>query len=489
MNKKILTAVVAVGLAASTCGMLFFNQHKKEQELQKTVVYIEGAPVSALEYQYYYLQQKQDFELTYADNIEALKIDTSVDYHLQSINTNYEEKSWGQVIDKMTCSAINEISSLYTRAMQDGYDKDRAEGYYNSRIQGFKDMARKNGITLDEYLSGTYLSNCSLKSIEDIVRRESIAKAYRDELAGRIGVTDEEIEAYYQEHRDEYDSVTYREFGIDIGDFFVQDGGDDADVTLLNEEKAKKEALAAAEEFASGITDEESYKEACYEYIQNNEDLAINLEAYKKRDTSLISNVTKEQLREEAAEWLFDPARTPGEIGIVFVDAVDKYNVIYFMGRQRTSNKKVDVRVIYIPYETSYVYGYAVTEETKEQAREKVSDIIKEFEIDKTEEHFASLAKQYSKDIISKDSGGLFSNINEYTMPLNTSQWAFEKGRINGDYTSIEDDSGIRIVYYISSNDDSYWESAIESKLLTDKILAFLDAPETENLEVEWVKK
>ena len=81
-----------------------------------------------------------------------------------------------------------------------------------------------------------------------------------------------------------------------------------------------------------------------------------------------------------------------------------------------------------------------------------------------TEDGIAALAKEYTTDSSSKDSGGLYENVTkgQFVEPFNT--WLFDEARKEGDYDLIETEYGWHIVYFISKGEPQ-WKNTISSEL------------------------
>lgn len=485
-KKTLLTPILAGAIIlAGAVGITVFNYQNTDKDLNKIVLYVEGIPVSYLEYRYYYLQQTESFNQEYADNIEALEIDTNTDYHLQPISSSKdEEKTWGDIIDTMTFSCINEIYHLYNEAQTNGYDPEVAKSFLSAQEEHFKEHARDAGISLDQYMSAVYDSKAYYAALDDILEKESIAKAYRQKLTESVTIEDDEILKYYEEHPNEYDVVTYRAYSLDIGDFLKSK----SDEEVISTEQAKTMAEEKIQEMKASVKDEQSFIEVCEHEIEEKED-AATVERYKRRDASLHKKVTASELKTESlSDWLFSTDRKKGDVEYIWDDTEQYFHLLYFIGRERKNKDALNVRMIYIPYKTSYIYDYVVTDESKEEAKDTVDLIMNSMKENPSEDNFIRLAKEYNQDLLKKESGGLWTNVTENTFSRNIADWIYDKKRINGDYTFIEDSAGISVIYYVQTNESTTWKEEIKNVLMSQKILEILSIPEADSIEYEWVE-
>ena len=144
-------------------------------------------------------------------------------------------------------------------------------------------------------------------------------------------VEDEAGSAYYvvsfgSRFRDEYDTVNVRHilFTIDDSALDTESETYESDLqTLKDETMAKAEDMLA--QWKDGEATEDSFAALANEY---SEDPGSNTTG------GLYSQVAKGQMVTEFNDWCFDPARQPGDTGIVYgeSDSYKGYHVMYFVG-------------------------------------------------------------------------------------------------------------------------------------------------------------
>ena len=107
---------------------------------------------------------------------------------------------------------------------------------------------------------------------------------------------------------------------------------------------------------------------------------------------------------------------------------------------------------------------------------------------DGTEDGFASLAEEHSKDGGSNTNGGLYENVPKGRMVAPFEDWCYEEGRKAGDTGVVYySGTGAHVMYFVGYGDTPYWHYACENALrsaaqsewqtqLTDSITAEANA-------------
>ena len=193
-------------------------------------------------------------------------------------------------------------------------------------------------------------------------------------------------------------------------------------------------------------------------------------EDYDADESTISENTTFSTLTsyvsEDAAKWAFDDSRKVGDVKMFTIgddDSVSGYTVIY-MKKTQYAPEAVDVRHILIsflddPSDTTT----APTDEQKSAAKKSADEIYKQWQSGaKTEDSFAALAKEKSKDSGSAEDGGLITGItstSSYVEPF--LNWCFADGRKVGDNGIIESTYGYHIMY--CSGIGSEWNNTIRN--------------------------
>ena len=136
--------------------------------------------------------------------------------------------------------------------------------------------------------------------------------------------------------------------------------------------------------------------------------------------------------------------------------------VAVFNGRERDEALDYNVRHILV---TADSLELAEGEEaTEELLRAKAQEILDSW--DGTEDGFAALANEHSKDPGSNTSGGLYENVPKGRMISEFQNWCYESGRKSGDTGIVYSAStGAHIMYFVGYGSEQYWHYACDTEL------------------------
>lgn len=311
----LLCAVIVVGTIAGIGTSIY----KKQAALHNTYVQIGSHEVTKLEYDYYYQSIINEYQTTYASVIGMIGIDFSKDLSKQSYS---EVMSWKDFFDKMTVDRLTEVKMLSDEAAEKGFTTDTAESY-----AAFRDSltagAEAAGITLAQYCKNVYGTYATPENIEPIVKENLLSAAYYEELIQQNTPGDNEITAYYEEHKEEYDNVSYRilPFKAELEAEASEDEVADALAVLSRTAEEMKEEIEAGGDF----------KELCREYAQ--EDIKADYTDTEK-DASLKENETYLQINGAYGEWLFEEGRKEGDLTVVSDPSNRECYVVQFISRE-----------------------------------------------------------------------------------------------------------------------------------------------------------
>lgn len=121
-------------------------------------------------------------------------------------------------------------------------------------------------------------------------------------------------------------------------------------------------------------------------------------------------------------------------------------------GVTKESGDQYDIRNVLITPEGGVkdtAGNVTYSEEEWEACRKKAQELLDEWLAgEHTEETFAAMAKEHSKDTDTKANGGLYTALDRDSGAMEQIQnWFLEKGRQEGDYTLVKSDKGYHILY------------------------------------------
>lgn len=323
-NRKI-TVFTAAAVAAAVIICIILGSVSNYNRIHKEYISVDNDPISQIEFDFYYALSKSNLlnttlygTMTYESyfasymGYDSSKADAKQTYG----STDY---TWYDYFANGTVTTIKEFKAVLKAADEAGFAYDTAQEDYDTFIADLSSDAESNGVSLKEYYKNVFGSHATEKNLKESIQEYLKAIAYQEQLETELAATDEEVAAYYQENKADYDTVDYRSFVIKA------ETADDTD----SMEAAKKKA----EEMAAAVTDEASFVQLCSQYATEEEK-----DTYAEDSASLTSNASKSSLDTDIADWLFAEGRTAGEVTTVEDTTNSQYTVLYFVKRSYDSS-------------------------------------------------------------------------------------------------------------------------------------------------------
>ena len=513
----ILAVVICVCIAA----WKFYDNY---QEKHGPYITVGSHEIQKAEFDYYYYSSLNSFASTYGSYLSYFGLDTSKPLDQQQYS---DTMTWDDYFQQQAVNQLKNVYALTDEANEKGFEYD-ASSDYDDMVTSIQSYAQQQGVSADEYCKSVFGSDATLEGIKPYVEMSGLASAYYNDIEDNIEVTDDEINTYYDENKDNYDSVDYRVCKIEAdmpeeeteaeteaqtetaAESTSETTAESASETAVTESQTKTESeTMSAEESEAAAKAEEEAKAAAMaeakakadEMLSKIKDEASFEKVYDKyaSDTSVDSLNTDKKKSSisptDVANWLFEADRQAGDTTVIEDTSNNAYYVVYFKDRYLDHTKTVDVRQILISADTSSsdaaetdetetaATGETETAETEsaeaqEQAKEdakaaakvKAEQILKDWKSgDATEDSFAELAKTYSDDTGSNTNGGLYEAVKEGQMVTNFNNWCFDATRKPGDTGIVESDYGYHIIYFIG-DDAEEWYVNIKDTITSNKL-------------------
>ena len=513
----ILAVVICVCIAA----WKFYDNY---QEKHGPYITVGSHEIQKAEFDYYYYSSLNSFASTYGSYLSYFGLDTSKPLDQQQYS---DTMTWDDYFQQQAVNQLKNVYALTDEANEKGFEYD-ASSDYDDMVTSIQSYAQQQGVSADEYCKSVFGSDATLEGIKPYVEMSGLASAYYNDIEDNIEVTDDEINTYYDENKDNYDSVDYRVCKIEAdmpeeeteaeteaqteaaAESTSETTAESASETAVteNQTETESETMSAEESEAAAKAEEEAKaaamaeaKAKADEMLSKIKDEASFEKVYDKyaSDTSVDSLNTDKKKSSisptDVANWLFEADRQAGDTTVIEDTSNNAYYVVYFKDRYLDHTKTVDVRQILISADTSSSdaaetdetetaeAGETETAETEsaeaqEQAKEdakaaakvKAEQILKDWKSgDATEDSFAELAKTYSDDTGSNTNGGLYEAVKEGQMVTNFNDWCFDATRKPGDTGIVESDYGYHIIYFIGE-DAEEWHVNIEDTITSNKL-------------------
>lgn len=367
-------------------------------------------------------------------------------------------------LDILADSAISELKTnkiLLKQLKADGFEmsedaKAALEQQVTSLPMQFAQSAQQSGVTLPIFLESSFGPGAKMEDLENYLRESYTVQEYLTTHYNNVAVSDEEMEAAYDTNKNQYDMVNY--YVTEFLASFPEDADDAA------KQAARDGAAARAEDMVDALDGPDNFYDLAFEMGDSaqKEALQRNPGSVHHVFATYNDNETPGAIR----TWLFDEARTEGEIAVV--PGVNSSYVVLFESRQRADLLPYTVRHILIKADRDTAPIAEI-----EAAKEKADGILKEYEDgDKTETSFAELAKTYSEDGNAAE-GGIYADISPDYMVSEFENWAMDPARKAGDTTIVQSRFGFHIMYFVSHGDTPYWKSVAKNAVANDETIAW----------------
>jgi len=466
-KERVVTNLIMVLVAALLIAFVASFPIRTQIAVNKTIFTLNGEPVKQVEYDYQYAVAKTNYLNQYGSYLSMFGITD-----LSSIESQpyTEDMTFGDYFQQLAVEGITNNRALLKEAQQEGFTYDTTEEY-NELMDTLVSEAKGQDVTLKVYLQalfGKYASKARLKPVQE---NTLVAAAYYKEVEKRKQPAEDEIENYYKENKDDYDSVDYYLLNVDAELAISHIASEDYE----GDEEPTEEEIAAAMEIAKATADEKM--------------------AVVAKEGELQENVTYDSCDYNIRSYLFDEGRKNGDTEIFEDSSNHRYQVVKFVKRYLSMQNTVDM------------YAIVVSEEENSQT------ILDDWKSKgATEDSFKALAKEYASKT-SSTTEGFFEGIDASSLDEKLSAWLLDEGRKNGDTEAFTLEDGMGYVfYYVGTNKPVYYQnikSTLTSKNMDeymetltrdanvqdpDENLAYLHVPtetaydEAEELEVEEVE-
>ena len=312
---KITSSCIGIALVLVIVASIGYSVYSRQNALKGTYIEIGDRKVSQLEFDYYYNNTVNNYLTSYSSILPYMGLDTSRDFADQPYT---DDLTWKDMFDEMTVGQITQIHALLEDAEEKGFVHDTT-AEYEEGIASIEDAAKTAGASASDYYKSMFGKYASKSNVSPFMKDSLFASAYYSSMLEENKPSEEEVEAYYQENKENYDKVDYRSF------VFRSDLAEDASEEDI--EKAMKELKEKADAFVSAREDGTEFKELC---IQNaSEEEKANYES-EDSDASLSEGYNYSSVPYAISEWLYDDARAEGDLAAVEDETGHQYYVVEF---------------------------------------------------------------------------------------------------------------------------------------------------------------
>lgn len=444
-----IVIVVVLAIAFAVC-YLYSNDNIRKN---MTAVTVDGTKYSAAELDYYYYSMINQA----SSYLSYFGVDVNQDLDAQQYT---EDQSWGDYFRQEAVTSLTQTVTFYNEAIANGFAlSEEAQSELDEYFTSIDTYCESAGITRDQYLQSSYGDYMTDEIFTKHLTMSYIASQYSSDYQANHVFSDDEINAYYEENKQNIDLASYEVLTVNA---------DYTDVEGVTEETTEytdaqtSQAMEAAKNTANAFLDRVDSGEALADIAAE-----FGEENYSTHEDVSYSSFTSYAFN----DWVFDEERTIGEASVVEDETKNCWYVVVLNNRERPEYNTVDVRHILIAPEENELEeddeGYEA-EDTRlnEEAQQKAQAILDEYLAgEQTEDAFAALAVENSSDSNASD-GGLYTQIYKGEMLDAFENWCFDESRQTGDTGIVETTYGYHVMYYVGE-DIPYWQVRCINNLLT----------------------
>jgi len=367
-----------------------------------------------------------------------------------------ETKTWHEYVLDYTVNTLKSITGVYEEAIANGFVlPEEYQTDLDSFSQQLEEIAAKNSMTKEEYIENSYGKGVTEESVRKMTEIQIYCNAYIQDYQGKVTVSDEDIQAYYEANKKDIDTVAMRFF-------FTPTYSDEEGSEYTHEQaKAAAEAVAAAQ-------NAEEFDNLAYENADEEQK-----KSYDEGGSTLMQGITYNGVGiEEVSEWLFDEARQYGDTYTFHDVEYSSYLIVMFEERVDPNYDYIDVRHILITPEEDEEGN--ISDEAWTAAEEKANEIYEGFLAgEQTEEAFGELAKEHSADGNAAQ-GGIYEDVKKGQMVETFNNWCFDEARQPGDSGIVKTRFGYHIMYFVGTGTNNL-TGTIEPSVTTEKVSAWIE--------------
>jgi len=373
-----------------------------------------------------------------------------------------------QALDNMTV-----IQASLKAADAEGFQyPDSVQAQYDDNMASLKSSAAASGISVSQYLKGTFGTGVTEKIYGDQLMRVLKYSAYTNAYQDSLTYSDDELEEAYKANSSSFDRVSYETSSISGA---AESTTDAEGNTVEPTEEESEAALEAARETAQALLDGVKAGGKLETLVDDYEGAT-----YTENESGTYSAGSV------LSEWLYDSARKVGD-SAVLEDGTIQY-VVIFHDRFREEYPTIDIRHILVPLGTATLTeedeGYDDEQaQLKADAHAKAEELLAQWQSgEATEDSFAALAKTESTDS-SKYDGGLYTEVYQGQMVTEFNDWCFDAARQAGDTGVVDTQYGSHVMYFSGENMER-WKSQAAGVLRSEDLTAWEDGL-TEGISVQ----
>ncbi|MGL5435141.1 MAG: hypothetical protein ACRDBO_07040 [Lachnospiraceae bacterium] len=309
----VVVAAIAVGVTTSVIN--------KNKAINDTYIKVGDHEITRLEYEYYFQSSSNNYINTYGSFLSYMGLDVNKDYADQPYS---DTMSWKDAFDEMAVAQLTQTKAMADDARANGYTADTS-AEYDSFVSSMEQAAQANNVSAKRYYKASFGQYATKAGVEPFIKESLLTEAYYNYLLEQKAPTAEDVDIYYAENKNNYDTVSYRIYAFDAE---LAEGATEEQIAeAMQQNKAKAEEMKTRREAGA------DFRELCLEYSD-----AAQKATYENTETdaSMTENASYSATPTAYQEWLFDESRLSGDITVAADEASNRYYVVEFASRTQS---------------------------------------------------------------------------------------------------------------------------------------------------------
>lgn len=268
-------------------------------------------------FSYYYWASYTSFLDYYGgDTQQILDLYTPLDQQMYS-----EELTWQDFFIDNALMAFKQYCVLNDLAEADGFElSETAQNTLANAEEELTTAAEGMGFgSIEEYLIGNYGTGATLENYLEYMRGHFVVREYTAEIQNRFTFTDEEIEAYYDEHAEEYAAKGVEKIDVNMAQLRY--------MMILPADETEESYNAIDATFNEMLADWETWEDKSEQgFMSFGEKWSEQGFAQDYLDAVAPGTVYFTNFD----SWLFEEPREPGDTRTYYMDSGDYF--FYYLG-------------------------------------------------------------------------------------------------------------------------------------------------------------
>lgn len=202
--------ITGIGIVVALACLVASFPIRSYLTINGTYIEVAGEKVSRLEFDYNYNLMKNSYIAQNGYYLSMFGIDLSGDVSKQMYSSTL---SFQDYFEQMAVDNIADNKALRDQMNAAGFVCDTTKDYAKYE-ESTKKSAEAAGMTVKDYIRQTYGQYATASRIKGFITETLKLGAYYEQLAEEKAPSDAEIQAYYEENADSFDSVDYRVLSV-----------------------------------------------------------------------------------------------------------------------------------------------------------------------------------------------------------------------------------------------------------------------------------